>query len=143
MNPENQAADLERRSLTLTEHPIFLEEKESTRKTRPVKEELMQACRRGEVDVILVWKLDRFARSVTELSTNLDELKKLKVRFISIRDGLDLDPKDISGVQMFQFHILSAFAELERAMIRERTIAGLDRARKNGKVLGRPRKHPK
>jgi DNA invertase Pin-like site-specific DNA recombinase len=69
---------------------------------------------------------------------NLEELKKLGVRYISIRDGLDLDPKNMSAVQEFHYHILSAFAQLERDIIRERTLAGLERAKAEGKTLGRP-----
>ena len=87
-------------------------------------------------DLILIWKLDRWARSLQELINDLEILKKHKVKFMSLRDNLilDDDPRNMLMIQM-----LGAFAQFERAMIRERTMAGLERAKAQGKKLGRPK----
>lgn len=117
------------------EYEVF-EEKESTRKTRPVKEEVLALLRKGEFDGVLVYKLDRWARSLQELIMNIEELKNRGKHFIVLTQPIDTS--SASGMLMFQ--LLGAFAEFEREMIRERTLAGLDRARAQGKKLGRPRK---
>jgi len=136
LNPENQRIELENYAKAQKwEYEIF-EEKESTKKTRPIKNNIFQdACRR-KYDVILIWKLDRWARSIQELINDLEILKQHKVKFISLRDNIILDdePRNMLMIQM-----LGAFAQFERAMISERTIAGLERAKKQGKKLGRPK----
>jgi DNA invertase Pin-like site-specific DNA recombinase len=86
-------------------------------------------------DAILVWKLDRFGRSLRHLVNALAELEVLGLTFISLRDNLDLGTP--SGRLMFQ--IIGAMAEFERALIQERVKAGLRNARAKGKKLGRPR----
>jgi len=86
-------------------------------------------------DVILVWKLDRFARSLKHLINALADFEALGVAFVSLRDNLDLTTP--SGRLMFQ--IIGAMAEFERALIKERVRAGLRNARAKGKRLGRPR----
>jgi DNA invertase Pin-like site-specific DNA recombinase len=137
MHPENQRLELERHAEKEEWEYTTYEEKESTRKTRPIKEGLMQKLRRKEYDCLLVWKLDRWGRSMQELALNLEELKSRNIRFISLRDGLDLNEQ--SATARLQFHLLSAFAEFERGIIRERTMAGLERAKSQGKKLGRPK----
>lgn len=114
-----------------------IEEQESTRKTRPKKYELMQRLRAGDFDGVIIYKLDRWARSLQELIYEIEELHTKKIDFVSMTDGIDLS----SSTGKLQFQILSAFAEFERNLISERTKEGLRRARKNGKKLGRPRKH--
>lgn len=139
-NPENQFKDLRDRGESIAPGDYeVLTEKESTRRTRPIKERIMRSCRQGDVKAVIVWRLDRLARSLSELALNLEDFKRLGVRFIAIRDGIDLDPKISNPVQELQFHLLGAFAQFERDLIRERTIAGLERARSQGKVLGRPK----
>src|SRR5205814_2619022 len=86
-------------------------------------------------DSVLVWKLDRFGRSLRHLINALAELEALGVAFISLGDNLDLGTP--SGRLMFQ--IIGAMAEFERALIQERVKAGLRNARAKGKHLGRPR----
>jgi DNA invertase Pin-like site-specific DNA recombinase len=83
---------------------------------------------------VLVWKLDRFARSLKQLVNALAEMEALGVAFVSLRDNLDLSTP--AGRLMFQ--IIGAMAEFERALIQERVRAGLRHARANGKRLGRP-----
>jgi DNA invertase Pin-like site-specific DNA recombinase len=111
------------------------EEVESTRKTRPVKQALLAKLRAGEYDAVVVYKLDRWARSSTELILDTKELIDKGIAFISVSDNLDFSTA--SGKLHFQ--ILSAFAEFERELIRERTIEGLHRAKMQGKQAGRPK----
>ena len=113
----------------------MFEETESTRKTRPVKADLLNRLRNKEYDAVIVYKLDRFARSSAELILDVSELVKKGIGFISISENLDFTTA--SGKLHFQ--ILSAFAEFERELIRERTIEGLKRAKLQGKLLGRPK----
>ena len=116
------------------DHDIF-EEVESTRKTRPVKQALLTKLRQKEYDAIVVYKLDRWARSSTELILDVKEMVDKGIGFISISDNLDFT----TAAGKLHFHILSAFAEFERELIRERTIEGLNRAKKQGKTVGRPK----
>ncbi len=108
---------------------------ESSRKTRPVKQDLLQKLRKNEYDAIIVYKLDRYARSSSELILEVKELVEKGVAFISISDNLDFSTA--SGKLHFQ--ILCAFAEFERELIRERTIEGLKRTKIQGTKLGRPK----
>jgi putative DNA-invertase from lambdoid prophage Rac len=110
-------------------------EVESSRKTRPVKQELLMKLRNKLYDAIIVYKLDRYARSSSELILEIKELIEKGLSFISITDNLDFSTA--SGKLHFQ--ILSAFAEFERDLIRERTIEGLKRTKMQGTVLGRPK----
>ena len=111
------------------------EEVESSRKTRPVKQELLQKLRKGEYSHIIVYKLDRFARSSRELILEIQELIDKGVGFISISDNLDFS----NSVGRLHFQILAAFAEFERNLISERTKEGIDRTRAQGKEVGRPK----
>ena len=132
--PENQR-------LRLTEYAeregwnydVFTEV-QSSKKTRPVKAELLQKLRNHEYDAVLVYKLDRFARSSTELILEVKELIDKGIQFISYSENLDFS----TSTGKLHFQILSAFAEFERSLISERTIEGIRRARFNGKRLGRP-----
>ncbi len=110
----------------------------STRKTRPQKEELMQRCRKNEFDVVVFARLDRFARSSIELITSIDELVKRGVRVVATQQGYDFS-KEMDATARLQFQIFAAFAEFEREIIRERIFEGLQRAKTQGKLAGRPR----
>jgi DNA invertase Pin-like site-specific DNA recombinase len=101
---------------------------------RQAREKLLEAARRREIDVVLVWRLDRWGRSVTDLLATLQELQHLGVGFVSLTEALDLTTP--AGRAMAG--LLSVFAEFEREILRERTRAGLAQARLNGKKLGRP-----
>jgi len=116
------------------EYDMF-EEVESTRKTRPVKQALLARLRKQEYTAVIVYKLDRWARSSTELILDTKELIDKGIGFISLSDNLDFS----TAAGKLQFQILSAFAEFERELIRERTIEGLRRARQQGKPTGRPK----
>jgi DNA invertase Pin-like site-specific DNA recombinase len=101
---------------------------------REAREKLLKAARRREIDVVLVWRLDRWGRSVTDLLTTLQELKHLGVGFVSLTEVLDLTTP--AGRAMAG--LLAVFAEFEKEILSERTRAGLAHARQNGKRLGRP-----
>ena len=113
----------------------LFEEVMSTRKTRPVKADLMAKVRSGVYAAVAIYKLDRFARSSTELVLDVKQILDKGVKFISLSDNLDFS----TATGKLHFHILSAFAEFERELIRERTIEGLNRAKSQGKSLGRPK----
>lgn len=104
---------------------------------RPALDQLMRLARTRKVDTILCWKLDRWGRSVQHLVNSLRELADLGVRFVCPTQGIDTDHSNPAGKLML--HMLAAFAEFERDLIVERTKVGMDRARKNGAVIGRPR----
>ena len=133
-NPENQKLQLEEYANRMNYSYEIFEETESTRRIRPIKQALMTRLRRKEFEGVLVLKLDRWARSLNELLFDISELTDKGIIFMSMRDNIDL----ATSTGKLQFHILSAFAEFERAMIRERTMDGLSRAKANGKRLGRP-----
>ncbi len=101
---------------------------------RQAREQLLEAARRREIDVVLVWRLDRWGRSVTDLLATLQELEHLGVGFVSLTEALDLTTP--AGRAMAG--LLAIFAEFEREILRERTRAGLAHARQSGKRLGRP-----
>jgi len=101
---------------------------------REARERLLEAARRREIDVVLVWRLDRWGRSVTDLLATLQELEHVGVGFVSLTEALDLTTP--AGRAMAG--LLAIFAEFEREILRERTRAGLTQARLNGKQLGRP-----
>ena len=101
---------------------------------REAREKLLEAARRREIDLVLVWRLDRWGRSVTDLLATLQELEHLGVGFVSLTEALDLTTP--AGRAMAG--LLAIFAEFEREILRERTKAGLAHAREKGKRLGRP-----
>jgi DNA invertase Pin-like site-specific DNA recombinase len=102
---------------------------------RQLREKLLDAARRREIDVVLVWRLDRWGRSVADLLATLQEMDHLGVGFISLTEALDLTTP--AGRAMAG--LLAVFAEFEREILRERVRAGLAHARQNGQKLGRPR----
>jgi putative DNA-invertase from lambdoid prophage Rac len=101
---------------------------------REQREKLLEAARRREIDVVLVWRLDRWGRSVTDLLATLQELEHLGVGFVSLTEALDLTTP--AGRAMAG--LLAIFSEFEREILRERVRAGLAQARQNGQRLGRP-----
>jgi len=101
---------------------------------RERREHLLEAARRREIDVVLVWRLDRWGRSVTDLLATLQELEHPGVGFVSLTEALDL----ITPAGRAMAALLAVFAEFEREILRERVRAGLAHARQNGQRLGRP-----
>ena len=105
-----------------------------SKESRPELDKLMTDAHQRRFDAVLVWKLDRFGRSLKHLVNSLAELEALGVAFVSLRDNLDLTTP--SGRLMFQ--IIGAMAEFERSLIMERVKASMRNARAKGKQIGRP-----
>jgi DNA invertase Pin-like site-specific DNA recombinase len=103
--------------------------------SRPQLDAMTQLATARKLDVIAVWKLDRFGRSLRHLVDVLAELNAVGCAFVSLRDNLDLSTP--AGRMMF--HVIGAMAEFERELIRERVKAGLAHARAKGQRLGRPK----
>jgi putative DNA-invertase from lambdoid prophage Rac len=101
---------------------------------RELREKLMAAARRREIDAVLVWRLDRWGRSLADLFVTLKELAELGVAFVSLTEALDLTTP--AGRAMAG--LLSVFAAFEHEILRERIQAGIAEARLQGKHLGRP-----
>ena len=101
---------------------------------RELREKLMAAARRREIDAVVVWRLDRWGRSLADLVITLKELAKLSVGFVSLTEALDLTTP--TGRAMAG--LLSVFAQFENEILRERIRAGIAEARLQGKHLGRP-----
>ena len=112
----------------------IIEEIESGAKERPQRDELLKAARRRDIDAIVVWRLDRWGRSLADLVLTLKELSELGVGFVSLTEALDFTTP--TGRAMAG--LLAVFAEFERDILRERVKAGLAQARKKGVRLGRP-----
>ena len=109
------------------------------REGRPRLNALMAAARNREIDCVLVWKFDRFARSTRHLLAALEEFDHLGIRFISVQDQIDTD----SPMGRAMFTIIGAMAELESSLISERVTAGMKAAEARGKHLGRPPLSPR
>ena len=99
---------------------------------------LFDDVRKRRTDVVLVWKFDRFARSTRELINALEEFNNLVVDFISYKENIDTS----TPAGKILFTMISAFAEFERAIIRERVIAGMEKAKARGARIGRPKIPP-
>src|SRR5215467_14519698 len=104
--------------------------------SRPQLNELMSAARKRQIDAILVWRFDRFARSTKHLLLALEEFHSLGIQFISYQENTDTR----SPLGQALFTIVSVVSQLERDLIRERVSAGIRNARACGKQLGRPRR---
>ena len=116
------------------QYEIFKEKISGAKEKRTHLDRMMQAARAGEFNCVMVWKLDRLGRSTIHVIQLIEEFNKLGVQFIAITQNIDTQ-----GAQgRFFLTVMAAFAELERELIRERTIAGLENARRKGKTLGRP-----
>ena len=109
-----------------------------TKASRPALDRLMAAAGHRDFDAVLVYKIDRFGRSVLHLSQQLAALTSYGVRFIAVSQGIDTDASNPSSRLMLT--ILAGVAEFEREIIRERTLSGVCAAKARGKVLGRPRR---
>lgn len=137
-NPGYQRADLERYARQRGFGQVLTYEDwgvSGTRDRRPDLDKLMRDARQRRFDAVLVWKFDRFARSLKHLITSLEEFRVLGVDFISFTEGIDTTTP--SG--QLVFHIVGAVAQFERDLIAERVRAGLAHARALGKRIGRPR----
>lgn len=137
-SPEMQTREMrefaERRGWQLVESYID-EGFSGSKSSRPALDRLMADAHRRKFDVVIVWKFDRFARSVSHLLRALETFNALGIAFVSLSESLDTSTP--AGKMIFT--VLGAVAELERSLIAERVRAGLRNARAKGKKLGRPR----
>jgi DNA invertase Pin-like site-specific DNA recombinase len=138
--PENQLSELRRyagaRGWTATE---YVDRGVSGAKDRrPALDDLVRDAKRRRFDVLVCWRLDRLGRNLRHLIMLLDDLQAVGVAFVSLQEGIDAT----TPAGRLQLHVLAAIAEFERERIRERVLAGLARARSQGKRLGRPRTRP-
>jgi DNA invertase Pin-like site-specific DNA recombinase len=135
--PENQLQELRRhveaRAWASTE---YVDRGVSgTKDRRPYLDRLIADAKRRRFDVLVCWRLDRLGRNLRHLVTLLDDLQSLGIGFVTLGEGIDTT----TPAGRLQLHVLSAISQFERDRIAERVKAGLERARIQGKVLGRPR----
>jgi DNA invertase Pin-like site-specific DNA recombinase len=104
-----------------------------SKEQRPAFSQLMEDARKRKIDIVLVWRLDRFGRSLKHLIVSLDELRTLGIGFVSYKESLDFT----TATGRLMFHLLGAFSEFEKELIRERVKAGVAHAKAKGKRLGR------
>ena len=116
---------------------VYEDAMSGSKSSRPGLNRLMADARARRIDAVLVWKLDRFGRSLVDCLNNIQTLESCGVRFIAITQGLDTDQQNPAS--RFLLHVLGAAAEFERSLIRERVSAGMRAAKNAGKAMGRPR----
>jgi len=136
---QNQVAEVQQLAAARGYQPVVYEEVESAAKVRPVLDQMLADVRAGRLQAVAVWALDRLHRSMTGAINTVLELDRLGVPVLSVREGW----LDTSGpVRPLLVAIFGWVAEQERTRLIERTKAGLERARREGKPLGRPRASP-
>lgn len=138
-NPRLARQELRQAASRLGKLTLEVEEVGSgARNDRPGWQRVLDAARRGQVNVVVVWKLDRAGRSTLDLLSNIEALQAVGVRFLAVTQGLDIRPGGDAMSKMI-LTILAAVATFERDLIRDRTRLGMKRAREAGKLIGRPR----
>src|SRR6266480_5855006 len=115
----------------------YLDKASGARFSRSALDALMAEVRRGRVDVLIVYKLDRLGRSLQHLAQLIGEFEAHGTALVATSQGIDTSESNPAG--RLQMHVLAAVAEFERSVIRERINAGLAAARDRGATLGRPR----
>jgi DNA invertase Pin-like site-specific DNA recombinase len=116
---------------------IYQDQMSGAKAKRPGLDALMADARLHNFDAVLVWKLDRFGRSLMNCVQGIQELAAMDVRFIAVSQGLDTD--QANPTSRLLLHILAAVSEFERELICERVRSGVANAKRNGKALGRPK----
>jgi putative DNA-invertase from lambdoid prophage Rac len=134
--PENQLQELRRyiEARSWTGQEYVDRGVSGAKERRPALDDLVRDATRRKFDVLVCWRLDRLGRNLRHLVTLLEDLQTVGVAFVSLGEGIDCT----TPAGKLQLHILAALAEFERERIRERVLAGLRRARSQGKRLGRP-----
>src|SRR5215831_11632457 len=138
-DPEGQLIGLreyaERRGWTISAEYVDNGYSGAKANTRPALQRLWKDARQRKFDVVAVWKLDRFGRSLRDLVNSLDEFRGLGIEFVSLTEAIDFG----SSLGAVMFALIGAMAEFERNLIRERVTMGMERARRQGRDLGRPK----
>ena len=136
-NPENQELELKdfAKNRDFKIYETYTDKISGAKDSRPALNELMTDARNKYFDAVIVWKLDRLGRSLQHLIQIIQEWKNLNIDFICITEPIDTT--SASGELIF--HIFGAIAQFERQLITERINLGLERARKQGKPIGRPK----
>ena len=140
-HPENQLAEIRRyvQARGWATPVEYIDQGVSgAKERRPALDRLIADATRRRLDVVVCWRLDRLGRNLKHLVLLLEEFHSLGVAFVSLTEGIDAT----TPAGKLQLHILAAIAEFERDRIRERVLAGLQRAKRQGKRLGRPRRTP-
>jgi DNA invertase Pin-like site-specific DNA recombinase len=117
---------------------VYQDQMSGVKTQRPGLDTLMADARLHKFDAAIVWKLDRFGRSLVNCVAGIQELTAAGVRFIAVSQGLDTDASNPTARLLL--HILAAVAEFERELIKERVSAGLKHAKTKGVRIGRPRR---
>src|SRR5580704_8885947 len=130
---------VERRGWTLTN--VYQDQMSGAKASRPGLDQLMSDARCRMFDVVVVWKLDRFGRSLVNCVSGIQELASMGIRFLATSQGLDTDESNPASKLLL--HILAAVAQFERELIRERVSAGMKAARKHGTKTGNPIGRPR
>lgn len=134
VSTNDQNVDLQRNALISANcERIFVDKMSGTKAVRPGLKKCLKQLKAG--DCLVVWKLDRLGRSVKNLVELISELREREVQFLSLTDSIDTG----TAMGRFFFHVMSALAEMERELIVERTIAGIEAARAEGRIGGRRR----
>jgi putative DNA-invertase from lambdoid prophage Rac len=130
---------IERRGWTLAR--VYQDQMSGAKASRPGLDQLMADARCRRFDVVVVWKLDRFGRSLVHCVSGIQDLASMGIRFIATSQGLDTDESNPASKLLM--HILAAVAQFERELIHERVSAGMKAARKNGTKTGNPIGRPR
>ena len=130
---------VERRGWNLTS--VYQDQMSGAKASRPGIDQLMADARRRQFDVVVVWKLDRFGRSLVHCVSGIQDLASMGIRFIATSQGLDTDESNPASKLLM--HILAAVAQFERELIHERVSAGMKAARKHGTKTGNPIGRPR
>jgi DNA invertase Pin-like site-specific DNA recombinase len=135
-NPDGQESEMKEyaknRGWEVTR--MYRDKMSGAKASRPALDELMVDANKRRMDIVLVWRFDRFARSVSHLLQALESFRTVGIEFASLSEQIDTS----TPTGKMTFTVLGAVAELERSLIVERVRMGLQSARKKGKVLGRP-----
>jgi DNA invertase Pin-like site-specific DNA recombinase len=136
-NPETQLLQLReyaaRKSFTIAQE--YVDRVSGRKESRLALDQLMHDARRGRFDAIIVWRFDRFGRTVKQLILALEEFRELEIGFVSLSESIDTT----TPYGKLLYVVIAAFAEFILDITRDNVCAGLHRARKEGKQLGRPR----
>lgn len=142
VSTDQQSTDLQRFEVDLylkqkvwTDVNYYEDKLSGSNSNRPALQRMLIDCRGGRISTVVCFKLDRMARSLRDIVNTIDELHKMGIGFVSVKDNIDV----FSSTGKFIFHVISSFAELELSIIQDRIRAGVEAAKRKGIKLGRPR----